>query len=236
MLKHYLKTWPEPFAALSSGEKTCEFRKNDRGFVTGDELVLEEWNPEDRVYTGEKLDRVVTHALHGPAFGIPEGFVLMSVAKPWVVSVVDAASANWYGRFIHLARVIATWSKDKSTKVGCVIVGPQREILSVGYNGFPRGIADDGRLDDRTTKYPLIVHAEENAVLNATRTGSRIMGGVAFVTFAPCTRCSRMLIQAGIGEVVSPAGDVPERWREDLAIAAAMLKEAGVRQTVYDGP
>ena len=64
----------------------------------------------------------------------------------------------------ELAGHIAGWSKDPSTKVGCVVVGQDREIRSTGFNGFPRGISDDlDRLTDREQKYPLICHAEENA-------------------------------------------------------------------------
>jgi dCMP deaminase len=227
MTTHNLKTHPEPFAALISGEKTCEFRLNDRNYQKGDLLRLQEWVPEDKCYTGLLIECVVTHVLLGPAFGIPEGYALLSINF-----ALPNAPSDWTGRFLKLAGHIATWSKDPSTKVGCVIVGQQREILSVGYNGFPRGVADDGRLAERGAKYPLIVHAEENAILNATRTGSRIMGGVAYVTFAPCSRCARGLIQAGIAEVVSPDHSVPERWKEDLGIASAMLDEAGVRQRI----
>ena len=70
-------------------------------------------------------------------------------------------SEKWDGRFLDLAAHISNWSKDPSTKVGCVVVGPDREIRSTGFNGFPRGIADtDERLSDRNLKYPLICHAE----------------------------------------------------------------------------
>ena len=81
-------------------------------------------------------------------------------------------SEKWDGRFLSLATHISNWSKDPSTKVGCVVVGPDREIRSTGFNGFPRGIADtDERLSDRDLKYPLICHAEENAIMHAARIG-----------------------------------------------------------------
>ena len=73
---------------------------------------------------------------------------------------------KWDKRFLELAKHISLWSKDPSTKVGCVVVGEDREIRSTGFNGFPRGIEDDdGRLSDRSQKYPLICHAEENAII-----------------------------------------------------------------------
>ena len=81
-------------------------------------------------------------------------------------------SDKWDQRFLDLAAHIAGWSKDPSTKVGCVVVGEDREIRSTGFNGFPRGISDDNdRLTDREKKYPLICHAEENAIMHAARIG-----------------------------------------------------------------
>ena len=139
-------------------------------------------------------------------------------------------SEKWDRRFLELASHISTWSKDPSTKVGCVVVGEDREIRSTGFNGFPRGIEDDAeRLEDRAQKYPLICHAEENAIMHAARIGISLKGNIAYVTWPPCSRCTRSLIQAGISEVVYPAGtDIPERWEEDLEIALGMMEEAGI--------
>jgi len=143
-------------------------------------------------------------------------------------------SEKWDRRFLGLARHIAGWSKDPSTQVGCVVVGPDREIRSTGFNGFPRGIADDEiRLGDRQAKYPLICHAEENAIMHAARIGVALKGCVAYVTWPPCSRCARSLIQAGVSEVVYPHGlAIPERWSDDFAISQAMMLEAGVRVRV----
>ena len=139
-------------------------------------------------------------------------------------------SEKWDRRFLELASHISTWSKDPSTKVGCVVVGEDREIRSTGFNGFPRGIEDDAeRLEDRAQKYPLICHAEENAIMHAARIGISLKGNVAYVTWPPCSRCTRALMQAGVSEVVYPAGtDIPERWEEDLEIALGMMEEAGI--------
>lgn len=139
-------------------------------------------------------------------------------------------SAKWDQRFLKLAGHIAGWSKDPSTQVGCVVVGEDREIRSTGFNGFPRGIADDAeRLGDRDQKYPLICHAEENAIMHAARIGLSLKGCTAYVTWPPCTRCARSLIQAGVVEVVYPAdSSVPERWQEDFEMSTAMMDEAGV--------
>jgi len=139
--------------------------------------------------------------------------------------------ADWDARFLMLARHIAQWSKDPSTKVGCVVVGPDREIRSTGFNGFPRGIEDSvERLHDRERKYPLVCHAEENAIMHAARIGVALKGCVAYVTWPPCTRCARSLVQAGISEIAYPAGlEIPKRWQEDFGISNQMLTEAGLR-------
>ena len=140
-------------------------------------------------------------------------------------------SEKWDKRFLDLATHISTWSKDPSTKVGCVVVGEDREIRSTGFNGFPRGIKDDEeRLADREQKYPLICHAEENAIMHAARTGISLKGNTAYVTWPPCSRCTRSLIQAGVSEVVYPADiNIPDRWQDDFATASAMMEEAGVK-------
>ena len=139
-------------------------------------------------------------------------------------------TSKWDLRFIGLAQHISTWSKDPSTKVGCVVVGEDREIRSTGFNGFPRGIDDDeDRLMDREKKYPLICHAEENAIMHAARIGVSLKDSTAYVTWPPCSRCARSLIQAGIREIVYPeTGKIPERWVEDFTISDSMLNEAGV--------
>ena len=139
-------------------------------------------------------------------------------------------SAKWDQRFLNLAEHISGWSKDPSTKVGCVVVGEDREIRSTGFNGFPRGIADDSeRLSDREKKYPLICHAEENAIMHAARIGLSLKGCTAYVTWPPCTRCARSLIQAGVVEVVYPQeSEVPERWMDDFEMSSMMMDEAGL--------
>ena len=139
-------------------------------------------------------------------------------------------SEKWDRRFIDLALNISGWSKDPSTKVGCVVVGEDREIRSTGFNGFPRGIDDSmERLEDRELKYPLICHAEENAIMHAARIGISLKDCTAYVTWPPCTRCARSLIQAGVIEVVYPGNiEIPDRWIEDFERSNSMMKEAGV--------
>ena len=141
--------------------------------------------------------------------------------------ILDAV--KWDHRYLMLAREIALWSKDPSTQCGAVIVRPDKTIASLGYNGFPRGIADSSkRLEDREMKYALTIHAEVNALLNAH---GPVSGYTLYVwPFQPCDRCAVQLIQAGITRVVSilPSDDHRRRWGDAFARAAALLDEAGV--------
>ncbi len=137
--------------------------------------------------------------------------------------------AIWWDRWIiGLAKYLSTASKDPSTQIGCVIVGPDREIRSTGYNGFARGVADDERLHDREQKYPLIVHAEENAILNGALVGVSLKGCKSYAGWTPCSRCARMLVQVGISEVVFEDREIPERWQADFLLGQKMLSEAGI--------
>ena len=137
---------------------------------------------------------------------------------------------NWDQRFLNLAKHISEWSKDPCTKVGCVVVGPDREIRSTGFNGLPRGIEDnDERLNNREIKYPLICHAEENAIMHAARIGISLKDCTAYVTWPPCTRCARSLIQAGVSTIIYPKDiEIPDRWMEDFNLSLNMLKEAKI--------
>lgn len=138
-------------------------------------------------------------------------------------------SGGWDRRFLQMAQYIATWSKDPSTKLGCVIVGPDREIRSTGFNGFPRGVEDRvDRLKTREVKYKLICHAEENTILHAARIGVSLKGCTSYCKWSPCSRCARCIINAGVSEVVFSDAAVPERWKEDFDLALEILSEAGV--------
>lgn len=145
-------------------------------------------------------------------------------------------SDKWNYRFMELALHISTWSKDPSTKVGCVIVSPEKAILSMGYNGFPRGVNDNipERQNIREIKYEFVVHAEENAILNAGRRGTRLDGGVLYVTMPPCTRCAGSIIQSGIKEVIYLSPNEQKRipgWRDKLQYSFEMFNESGVKVT-----
>jgi len=146
--------------------------------------------------------------------------------------------SKWDKRFIALAELISTWSKDPSTKVGCVIINPtSRAIVSTGYNGFPRDIMDEVITRwERPAKYGFIEHAERNAIYNAAWLGHQTAGCQAFINWDPdsiCTDCARALLQAGIVRIVGPKGkSIPVKnqggWHDHRHYAIEMLAEAGV--------
>lgn len=130
---------------------------------------------------------------------------------------------------MEVASHIAQWSKDPRRKVGCVIVDADNNQLSGGYNGFPRGIADDSRLHDRDTKLKMMVHAEANAVAAAARNGHSLKGATVYVNHSPCSQCACLLIQAGIRRVISlEQVGYSKEWETDFQWARILLAEAGV--------
>lgn len=137
-----------------------------------------------------------------------------------------ADKSEWDVRFLEVAKVVSSWSKDPSTQVGAVIVDPlTRMIVSTGYNGFPRGVEDTPeRLNHRPTKYALVVHAEANAILNAS---VRPSDCTLYVTLAPCSECAKLIIQSGLTRVVTfPVQN--ERWSDSHNTALVMFREAGI--------
>ena len=135
---------------------------------------------------------------------------------------------KWHNRFINQAYTVAEWSKDKNTKVGCVVVGEDRRILDASYNGFPRGV-DDSIIEryERPTKYIFTQHAERNAIDNCARDGVAMRGATMYVTLMPCHECARSIIQAGIKMVVYSENE-SERFKESSENARIMFKEANV--------
>lgn len=136
---------------------------------------------------------------------------------------------KWDIRFFELAALVASWSKDPSTKVGCIITDSKRRILSLGYNGFPRGVDDtQERYENRQLKYQLIQHAEANAILNAT---CNLENSIAYVTHHPCASCAGLLIQAGVKTVKTyePSDDLKSRFSESFELSKIMFEEANVK-------
>lgn len=152
--------------------------------------------------------------------------------------MLDEKWKKWDPRFMRLAREISTWSRDPSSKIGAVIVNDDKRILATGYNGFPRGIADtDERLNDREQKYPRIIHAEMNALMNALYSGVSVKDATIYVYGLPvCSECTKSVIQSGIKRVVTgEAQYAPEKWQNQwFNMSKPMYEEAGVFVTYLD--
>lgn len=148
------------------------------------------------------------------------------ISRGWINS-----GFKWDHRMVQLAKLNASWSKDPSTKVGCVIADDDNHVISMGYNGFPAKIEDNDRLFDRDVKYQIVVHAEVNASIQA---GKAAKGCTAFVTHPPCASCMGVLLNCGIKRVVCPlpSQDYLSRWNSAMQIAEAMAKEAGVELAI----
>ena len=139
---------------------------------------------------------------------------------------------KWNKRYLSLAKEVSEWSKDPNTKVGAVVVGSKGQILSQGYNGFPRGIADSPtRLKNRDIKLSFIVHAEMNAIYNATYSGVSLDGSTIYIYGLPaCSECAKGIIQVGIKKVVVSKQCIEARphWNESWKKSTAMFAEAGI--------
>ena len=151
----------------------------------------------------------------------------------------NGGNLSWDELFIIQAEVISQKSKDPSTKVGCVIVGSDNAVLSMGFNGFPRGI-DETITErwERPEKYNWVEHAERNAIYNAARHGINLSGARAYLNWEPkpCADCTRALIQSGIKEIIGPNrafGGKGAGTHYSIDHSDVMLKEAGVIQRVY---
>lgn len=133
---------------------------------------------------------------------------------------------KWDIRFLNMAEVISSWSKDPSTQCGAVVVRPDKTIASLGFNGFPRGMRDDKKFYDlRDEKLSRVIHAEMNALLTAKES---LAGYTLYVyPFSPCDRCAVHIIQAGIKRVVFPAL-LPQRWQDSFNRTMKYFEEAGV--------
>lgn len=138
---------------------------------------------------------------------------------------------DWDEKYLNLAEHISSWSKDPSTKIGAVAIGKHGQILSTGYNGFPRKIDDlEDRLNNRELKYKYTIHAEMNCIYNASLTGISLEGSTLYVTGLPiCSSCALGVIQAGIKRVVMRySSNISEKWFNSGEQSVKMFMEAGV--------
>jgi dCMP deaminase len=149
---------------------------------------------------------------------------------------------SWDEYYMTMAYLISMKSKDPSTRVGAVIVGPDYEVRASGYNGLPRGIADrPERYEDKEYKYMACNHAEENAILHCARIGVSTRGCSMYVPWLPCARCAKAIIQSGIKEIIYdpkfPGNHEhhQENWMRSMEISHEILVEADVAVREFHG-
>lgn len=145
---------------------------------------------------------------------------------------------TWDRYFIDMAKFVSQKSKDESTKVGAIIVGPSHEVRSTGYNGFPRGVNDDiAERHVRPLKYLYTEHAERNAIYNAR--GQDLTGCTLYTNYepCPCADCARAIIQVGIVAVIGSNQKFPgkgEQWEQSMEATRAMFSDAGITTITVD--
>jgi dCMP deaminase len=144
---------------------------------------------------------------------------------------------DWNQYFLGIAEQVKLKSKDQSTKIGAVIVGKNREILSTGYNSFPRGL-DDEKIErqERPEKYFWFEHAERNAIYNAARIGVSVMDSEIYLSCdIPCVDCARAIINSGIKKVhcIKGGGTKSQIWEEGFKRTRIMFEECNVEVIFY---
>ncbi len=144
---------------------------------------------------------------------------------------------TWDERWLGMARLVGSWSKDRSRCVGCVIVNDRNVVVSLGWNGFPRAIDDEVECrHQRPEKYLWSEHAERNALFNAAASGNSTLNCRIYQSMYPCAHCARGIVQAGICEVVTVEPNwKDETYGEEFEVTRQMLKEASVRVRFVDG-
>lgn len=151
---------------------------------------------------------------------------------------MNRRSDDWHHYFLNLALISARFSKDPNTGVGAVVTDRRSMVRCMGFNGFPRGIADNERLRDKTAKNRLVVHAEMNAFMCAARTSVSLERCSLYIACTdasgeiwggpPCVNCTKHAIQAGISTIYAYPLKGESSWSEDLKEALRLLEEAGV--------
>lgn len=142
-------------------------------------------------------------------------------------------TSEWLHYFINIAEAVKLKSKDEKTKIGAIIIGQDNEIVSTGYNSFPRGIRDDVESrQERPEKYYWFEHAERNAIYNAARIGVSTKDTTMILTCGvPCSDCTRGIINAGIKTIYVNSEEPMlkrEKWKESVKRSLDMFEEAGV--------
>lgn len=148
---------------------------------------------------------------------------------------------DWDEKFFAMVDLVASWSRDPSTKTGAVIVDDEHNVRSVGYNGFPRGV-DDGIESRyvRPEKYKWTEHAERNAIFAAALHGTPLAWCTMYTAWHPCSDCARAIVQSGIKHLVidgrkyKGTSEADKRWEEDFVISRQILEEGRIDVEILD--
>jgi dCMP deaminase len=145
---------------------------------------------------------------------------------------------EWMSYFLGIAETVKLKSKDQSTQIGAVIVGEDNEVLSTGYNSFPRGLDDSQQeRQERPEKYFWFEHAERNAIYNAARVGTPLKNSTIYLTSGlPCMDCARGIVNSGIKKVYCKevcTTKNKEKWDESQKKSLQLLLECGVEVIYY---
>jgi dCMP deaminase len=150
----------------------------------------------------------------------------------------NGSVARWDAFFMEMAYLVASKSKDRSTKVGAVAAGHGNTVLSMGYNGFVRFADDeDDERHKRPEKYNWTAHAEINVICNAARNGTALFGTSMYSTSHPCIECAKAIVQVGFEEVIIPSKENDPfwengrwgEWAENFEKAREIMNAANVR-------
>lgn len=164
----------------------------------------------------------------------------MNVTKGKALDMqVTQKQAIWHQRFMALCEHISNWTEDRDVNVGAVIVGPNLEIRSTGYNGLSRGVSDeDDERFDRASgeKFFWFEHAERNAIYNAARVGAALSGCTIYINRFPCADCARAIIQSGIGTIYCPPKPKFDGALDhSFDVSLQMISESGVTLLIDTG-
>lgn len=152
------------------------------------------------------------------------------------------APYSWDEYFMTMSYLVSMKSRDPSTRVGAVIVGPDNEVRATGYNGLPRGVQEtEERYFDKKYKYMAVNHAEENAILHCARIGVSAKSCKIYTPWIPCSRCAKAILQAGIVEVIYD-GNFPgnhleqqREWGDSIKISREFMEEANIKLKLFSG-
>lgn len=151
---------------------------------------------------------------------------------------------TWDETFMAMVYVAAARSHDPRTKIGAVIATPDNMIVSMGYNGIPRGLEYNEDVMNSPEKYKIMCHGEENSILNSSRSGVSLVGCKIYVNLLPCNNCARMIIQSGITEVIvhkqsqdfyiESSDKEGSYWDEAFKSTSSMFSEMGMKLRFLD--